>query len=75
MMLIWRRSRCRCRRSWRALYGAPSERPQLRKTCRRENELWRERALQQLEYMFEVGAEFRKAGCQNYSRSNAEPLA
>ena len=41
----------------------------------RENELWRERALQQLEYMYEVGAEFRKAGRQNYSRSDADPLA
>jgi hypothetical protein len=27
-----------------------------------ENERWRERAPQQLEYMFELGAEFRKAG-------------
>ena len=41
----------------------------------RENELWRERALQQLEYMYEVGAEFGKAGRQNFSRSDADPLA
>jgi len=34
-----------------------------------ENERWRERALQQLEYMFELGAEFRKAaGHMSYSR-------
>jgi hypothetical protein len=40
-----------------------------------ENERWRKRALQQLEYMFELGAEFRKAGHMNYSRPDTELLA